>query len=202
MKFHKLIKLFAMVAIAMLVLASVTHASPINGSLPLNGGNLTQNGTDLSLSTMISATLTTNLSTGSGDYAFIPFGTNFGPTTLNYTSNATLSTFTFGNAVWGTFVASANPANEVVQKTANFLDVFIIGTFTPGTNAGWAGKDPTQSSLRFSINQSGSSISEAITLNSPATPPPAVPEPQTMALIGSALAGLAFVSRKRWNIDK
>jgi hypothetical protein len=201
MELHKLIKLLPVLAIAMLVSASVAPASPINGSLPLNGGNLTQNGADLSLSTMISATLTLNLSLGSGDYAFIPLLTNFGPTTLNYTSNATLSTFSFSSAVWGTFVASADPANQVVQKTANFLDVFIIGTFTPGTNAGWAGKDPTQSSLRFSINQSGSSISEAITLSSPATPSPGAPEPQTLALIGSALVGLALASRKRQAVN-
>jgi len=179
-------------------LAGIAQASPIIGSLPLNGGGLTQNGSDLSISTMVSSTSLVNLSLGAGDYAFIPMLTNFGPATLDYTSNATLANFSFSSPVWGTFVGSVNPANQIVQRTANFLDVFIIGTFTPGTNAGWAGKDPTQSSLRFSINQSGSSISEAITLNSPALPPPpGVPEPATAALIGSALIGVGLVARKR-----
>jgi len=180
-------------------MASVVQANPIIGSLPLNGGGLTQNGADLSVSTMISSTSLVNLSLGSGDYAFIPLLTNFGAATLDYTSNATLANFSFSSPVWGSFVGSVNPANQIVQKTAEFLDVFIIGTFTPGSNAGWAGKDPTQSSLRFSINQSGSSISEAITLNSPALPPPGggVPEPATAALIGSALIAVGLISKKR-----
>ena len=179
-----------------LVSATISHASPILGSLPLNGGGIFQNGLDLSVSTMISANSMLNLSLGSGDYAFIPIGTNFGASTLNYTSNATLASFAFSSPVWGTFVASSNAANQVVQKTANFLDVFIIGTFAPGSNAGWAGKDPTLSSLRFNINQSGTSISEAITLNTPGPPPSNVPEPQTMTLLGSTLVCLAAVSRK------
>ena len=194
MKRHKPKMLFALSAI--LMAATVSQASPINGSLPLNGSVVTQNGADLSVSTMISAAMLINLSLGVGDYAFIPIGTSFGPATLNYTSNATLSTFTFSSPVWGTFVAANNPSNQIVQKTANFLDVFIIGTFSPGSNAGWAGKDPTQSSLRFSINQSGASISEAITLNSPALPPPGIPEPTTLTLIVPAF--VALISYRRF----
>jgi hypothetical protein len=179
--------LFALSAI--LTVARVSHATPINGLLPLVGLSVTQNGPDLSLSTIITATMTVTGSIGTGDYSFISVGSNFGPSTLNYTSNATLSTFTFGNSVLGTFVAANDPANQVVQKTANFLDVFLKGSFIPGT--AWpAGKDPTPSSLRFSINQSGTSISEAITLSSPALPPPGVPEPETMALIVPAVVAL------------
>jgi hypothetical protein len=131
---------------------------------------------------------------GSGSYAFIAVLTNFGAATLDLNN---LAGFSFTSAVWGSFAATANPANQIVQRTANFLDVFIIGTFTPGSNAGWAGFDPTNSSLRFSINQSGSSISEAITLNSPALPPPGVPEPATMALMGAGLVGLGLFGRNR-----
>ena len=82
-----------------LVSATVSHASPIIGSLPLNGGGIFQNGLDLSVSTMISANSMLNLSLGSGDYAFIPIGTNFGASTLNYTSNATLASFAFSSPV-------------------------------------------------------------------------------------------------------
>jgi hypothetical protein len=143
---------------------------------------------------MISASIVTTLSLGSGDFAFIPIGTNFGPATLNYTSNATLSSFGFSSPIWGSFAALANPMNQVIQKTADFLDVSIVGMFTPGSNAGWAGKDPTMSSVRFSINQSGTSISEMITVSSLAS---GAPEPATMALIGSALVVLGLISRKR-----
>jgi len=183
---------------ATLMGASVGQASLIVGSLPLNGGSVAQNGADLFVSTIITATTSVNLSLGSGDYAFIPVGTNFGPTTLNYTSNATLSAFTFSNPVFGSFAGANNPLNQVIQKTANFLDVFIVGTFTPGTAAGWAGKDPSLTGLRFSVNQSGVSISEAITLNSPPVPPNNVPEPTTWALIGSALVGVGLIQRRRF----
>lgn len=181
-------------AVLLLLATGVIQAIPINGSLPLNGGGLTQNSTDLSLSTLITSTSVTNLSFGGGSYAFIPVFTNFGGATLDLNN---LASFSFSSTVWGSFAATVNPSNQIVQRTANFLDVFIIGNFTPGTNPGWAGFDTTNSSLRFSINQSGSSISEAITLNSPALPPPGVPEPATMALLGIGLVGLGLFGRKR-----
>src|SRR6266702_1605137 len=84
MKLFKLMQLFA--PVAFLLTASVGQASLINGSLPLNGGGLVQDGADLSVSTTISGTTLLNLSLGSGDYAFIPAGTNFGVSTLDYTN--------------------------------------------------------------------------------------------------------------------
>ena len=197
MNFRTVVRHFAPAALLLLATGAI-QASPINGALPLVGINVTQNAADLSLSTMIFTAVTSTSSPGTGDYLFIPVGTSFGgPSTLNYTTNATLSTFTFGNAVWGTFAATNNAQNQVVQKTANFLDVFIVGIFTPESNAGWTGKDPTESSLRFSINQSGAVVSEAITLNSPALPPPGVPEPATLALMGAGLVGLGLFGRNR-----
>jgi hypothetical protein len=193
MNFRTVVRHFAPAALLLLA-TGVIQAIPINGSLPLNGGGLTQNSTDLSLSTLITSTSLMNLSVGSGSYAFIPVGTNFGGAALDLNN---LASFSFSSPVWGSFAATNNPSNQIVQRTANFLDVFIIGTFSPGTNAGWAGFDPTNSSLRFSINQSGSSISEAITLNSPALPPPGVPEPATMALMGAGLIGLGLFGRRR-----
>src|SRR3974377_268978 len=121
---------------ATLMGASVGQASLIVGSLPLNGGTGAQNGANLSVSTMITAVMTLNLSLGSGDYAFIPVGTNFGSTTLNYTSHATPGAFSCSNAVFGSCAATNDPSNQIITKTANFLDVFIVGIFTPGTSAG------------------------------------------------------------------
>ena len=194
MKLHSVIK-FIVPAVLLLLVAGLSQAATINGSLSLNGGGLTQNGANLSVSTQITATTMATLSAGIGDYLTpVPISTNFGASILDITA---LQNYTFTSAVFGTFHALNDPTNIVVQRTASFMDVFLIGTFTPGTSAAWAGFTPTRSSLRFSINQSGGSISEAITLNSPDLPPPGTPEPATMALMGSALVGLGLIGRKR-----
>jgi hypothetical protein len=164
----------------------VEAAMELNGSMALGGLTVSQNGANLSLSTMISAGDTIVTSVGTGDYSGVPTLTSFGANTLDLTS---LTSFMISNALWGSFAASSG---FIVQQTTNFLDVFLSGTFTPGPSL--AGFDPSPTSLRFSINQSGDSVSEAITL---ASPPASVPEPATLMLLGSALLGVAAASRRR-----
>ena len=120
--------------------------------------------------------------------------TDYGATTLDLTN---LSSFQFSNASWGSFIANG-PGDKILSRSANFLEVYLRGTFSPGT--GQSGFSATDSSLRISVNQSGSSPSEAITLNSPALASPGVvPEPASIALaaIGLASVGLVRVLRKR-----
>ena|SRR5690349_18572720 len=165
----------------------------LHGSLALAGFKVTQNKTNLALSTKITAKFMLTSNNGTGAFHYIPLFTVFTPTMLNL---ANLNTFSFtdapGNTGWGTFVAN-HPSfpNQVVQHTANFLDVLMDGTFTPGLKfLAHHPYVPSEEILRISLNQSGKSLSEAVTLNSP----PQAPEPGTLVLLGSGI--LALVVRR------
>jgi hypothetical protein len=178
---------------ALALLATPSHALPvIDGSMSLAGVGVTQNGANLAVSTLVHAADTLVSGPGLGDYSPVILLSSFGPHTLDLSSLPALAaSFSISNASYGSFAAASA---LIIQRTTNFLDVFLLGTFTPGPGIPGAIASPT--SLRISVNQSGASLSEAITLNSP---PARVPEPATLTLFGSGLVALAFVVRRKQN---
>jgi len=179
---------------ALLALAAVnSQAVTLTGSLPLVGLNTTQNGANLNISTLFSMTPVIASGNGVGDYSPILTGTSFGNASIDLAQVATGFGFTLNNATYGSF---APISGIIVQQTANFLDLYVLGTFTP--LAGLGAFDPTESSLRISLNQSGSSVSAAITLNSPAVPvtAPDASSSLVLSLIGMAALGLAQLRSK------
>jgi len=184
----------AMAGAAILSQATSVQAGGIIGSLPLAGFTVTENGTDLANSTTITASFAATTGPGAGDYSPVPVLTSFGgPIVLNL-KNLTLSTL--NNASFGSFTASSV---TIVSQSASFLDVYVVGTYTPGSGLA-AGLSPTPSSLNISVNQNGASISEGFTLSSPVVSGKAVPEPPgvIMGLASVVGCGLFFGLRNRF----
>jgi len=191
---RQLTTILALTAVMLAGSATRSQATYINGSMALTGLGVTQNGADLSLSTTISMSSLIASNAGLGDYSAIGVGTlmNTGALTLDLNN---LSAFTFSTPTWGTFVANG-AGNQIVNQSTNFLDVYLRGTFTPGTDASLSGFQATDTSFRMSFNQSGSSLSSGFTLSSPAVN---VPEPSTFILAGQAALVLGYVARRRKN---
>jgi hypothetical protein len=187
MKFRIAVAALAAAALA-LAGAPKANAQLLSGSLPLAGIVVGQNSGSLGTSTQITSAFAITSGFGTTDYAPIPLGTAYATTTLDLTN---FTTFSLSDATYGTFTTTSG---VIVQQTANFLDVFILGTYTPGP--GLPGFIATPASLRISVNQSGASLSEAITLVSP--PLTLVPEPSTYAMLAtSGIGGLMMLRRRK-----
>jgi hypothetical protein len=187
-------KMLAMLSVVAVILTtgSVSYATQIVGSLGLAGVSPSlNNGTNLGNTTSVSSldTIVTDFPNGFGDYSAVPGGTPFGPTTVDLTN---LSSFSISNASFGSFAASSG---AIITHFANFLDVLYLGTFTPANPGPLSTFDPSASSLRVSLNQSGAALSEAITLTSPPATT-TVPEPSTWLLLATGTLGLLGYGRR------
>jgi hypothetical protein len=172
------------------------HASAVVGSLPLAGFGATQNGANLTLSTMLADK--GNFVTDPGgtlDYsvipAFPPTFTDYGPFSLDLTTIGTGGGFTLTNATYGAFTASSG---TIVMVDVNFLNVDLLGTYTPGPGMP-AGVTAGPTSVSVAFTQRGSSLSVSETLVSI----PTIPETGTLALFGSGIVGVAGILRIKSN---
>jgi len=198
--------LIALLGVAAVISPQSADATPINGSITLSSlgvipGSL--NGTDLSNSTtfeLVGDAQTTGLQTS--NFLSVPFGSSL-PTLTTGEPGVSLdinniTAFTFGSAAFGTFDATTL---LILTQTATNLDLFLTGTFSPGTDFGAGATAPLGASDRISMNETGTvgneSISWGATFASPPTHPPTVPEPGTLFLLGSGLVVAALLRRRK-----
>jgi hypothetical protein len=191
--------LITLVAAALVMAAASSPnagATPISGSITLSSGGViptSLNGTNLSNSTkfeLVGDSQTTGLQTG--DFTSVPIGSVL-PTSTTGEPGVSLdlsniTAFTFGNAAFGTFDAMSL---IILTQTATNLDIFVTGTFVPGTDFPAGSTAPLGASDHISLNETGVGANESIswgaTFASPPAAPPTVPEPAPLFLIGTGL---------------
>lgn len=178
-------KRIALVSLTLL-LAVGAHATEISGSIPFALVALAQNGTNLSTSTVITSAAALTSDRGTGDFTVVPQFTTFsGPTlTLPVTSGGG---FTTTNSSFGTFTATSG---TITLQTPQFLDVTLLGTFTPsGVLSSFS---PAPAVAHVDYTQTGSSVSGSFTMMT------TIPETSTMLLLGTGLVGIATKMRKKF----
>jgi hypothetical protein len=194
-RFVKPIGLSLVGSVAALAL-STAQAVPINGSISFSSTSVTISGANLSNSSslIINFGSANQMAFGSGTdaYATIPSLTPFAPATLDLTNLAGFDPASASNGMFDAQSSEGGFTSQIIQQSPNFLDVFLIGDYS-----GLPGFDTTLASMRLSFNESGNSVSAAITLNSPPVPPPPIPEPASIALMGLGLAGLGAWRRRK-----
>lgn len=191
--------LFGFATLAALLMGQSAQASAILGSAAI-GGAVT--GTNQTATTQDIKTATTvnfaGFSFQSGTNNFIGFGL-FAPTgSASVLSPIVVgaNTFTFGNASFGTFTATALVFDD--NTTALARNVYFTGSFAPGSfyNPPFTTNTAT---LQIGFTQQGgpgTAISASLSLNTPGVPPPnAVPEPATF--LAALLGVVPFVIARR-----
>jgi hypothetical protein len=129
-------------------------------------------------------------SSGTGDFSGVPIGTLLTTSPITATMGSAVS-FT---SSFGTFAGTVQTASASGSPVNRVVDVFALGTFTPMGMLSMY--DAGAMSITFSATQTGgpgAAISASYTM---ASPPAVLPEPDALALVGVALAGLTLLRRK------
>jgi hypothetical protein len=179
---------------ASLAFASAAHALPINGT-----GSVALLGVTAAPATLIDVNTTFSFVSsawagGANDLGGVAINTPLITSPLTATVGSAAS-FT---ANWGTFSGSVTTVQVQGSNNNRTVSFYALGDFTPLSGPpNLSMFTPGPMSLTFSATQTGGatgSISASYTI---ASPPAVVPEPGALSLVGLALAGAAFASRRR-----
>lgn len=173
----------------------------ISGSSSIGSSGVEIEGPDLSAPGLITV-VNPKSGISTGDYSSIATDTDF--VLSGIFDLAELSTWNiFGPLTFGSYIASEL---AIIDQSADFLNVFTRGIFSPGssigTNTGGCATDgnsclPTDTSIRWTFSQSGASVSAGGSLASPAIPFTPVAVPGSLALLALGLGGLLGMANLR-----
>jgi len=185
--------------LASLLLIGPASATAISGSDTIGAGVISTNETAGNLGSSTSALLSgasmtfSVFAVGAGDFSVVPVGTavTLASATLDFTNP---SSFGFNDAGVGIF---APTSILVYDQTPTTIDVFLTGTFTPGSLFPSGSTAPLGASETIGFTQTaGGEISLSGTFASPPASNP-VPEPLTLSVVGAGLAGLVAIRRRK-----
>ena len=178
--------------------AAPAYAASINGTSSVGAVTTTSSTAHLQLGDVLQNTFGFIGGSQTGDFVGnVPPGTAITESSLTATAGSayswTMADGSFAGAV------SGSPILVINNALSRTLSVYVLGTFTPaGTLAAFT-PGPLSETISYTETDApggAASFSFSGTIASPPAPPPSVPEPATIALLGVGLLGLGLVRRR------